>query len=146
MLAFWNNLLKRGADPYADAEALAEMLEQGMHVVRIPFFINQTDLLAATPHFVISPIKGRVRKLAVVVQVDVTTGGAVTVEIGGTAVAGLTVTVEDAPGVGTVYTDDGVTADDTENVAKDGAIEIVTAAAFDTAGAIHGFIEVEPRA
>ena len=56
--------------------------------VYIPFFINQTDLLAATSHFIACPVAGNVTKATTVVKKAVTTGGDVTVEIGGTAVDG----------------------------------------------------------
>jgi hypothetical protein len=73
----------------------------------------------------------------------VTTGGAITVEIGGTAVDGLSVTVEDAAAAGTVYS--GTPSSPTHAttaIARNGAVEIVPAAAFATAGAVNGFVEI----
>jgi len=58
--------ITRGADPYADADTVEKLLNQGRTVIRLPFFINATDLLAGTSQQLISPIKGRVRKLVVV--------------------------------------------------------------------------------
>jgi hypothetical protein len=78
-------------------------------------------------------------------QAAVTTGGALTVEIGGTAVTGLTNTIADAATAGTVVTD--TPADPynvTSLVAANGAIELVGDAAFATAGIVSQFVEVTP--
>lgn len=111
--------------------------------VYLAFFINQTDLLAATSHFVACPVAGFVTKCTTAVKKAVTTGGDITVEIGGTAVAGLTVTVADAAAVGDIDTDLPTTPTEaTAAIAKDGAIEIVIDSAFATAGELGGFVEV----
>ena len=109
----------------------------------LPFFIAETDLLAGTSHFVASPVAGHVTKCTTVVKKAVTTGGAITVEIGGVAVAGLSVVVADSSAVGDIDTDQPTTpTESTAVIAKDGAIEIVGDAAFATAGELHGFVEV----
>jgi hypothetical protein len=78
-----------------------------------------------------------------VVQTAVTTGGAITVEIGGVAVDGLSVTVANSSAVGDIDSDaPSSPTHATTAIAKDGAIEIVPAAAFATAGALNGVIEI----
>ena len=109
----------------------------------VPFFINQTDLLAGTSQFVVSPVAGNVTKVTTAVQVAVTTGGNITAKIGGTAIDGLAVVVADAAAVGDIDSDaPSSPTHATTVIAKDGAIEIVVDAAFATAGALNGFVEV----
>jgi len=108
-------------------------------------FINQTDLLAGTSQFVVSPVAGQVARLTTISCDDVTTGGDITVEIGGTAVTGLTVTVGNAGGVGDIDTDTpAVEASSTGTVAAGGAIEIIPAAAFATQGNLWFCLEINP--
>lgn len=111
----------------------------------IPFFINATDLSAGTSQYVISPVAGQVIGIHTDVQVAIVTGGAITVQLSDVDVVGLTVTVADAAAVGTVQSDLATDlAGATGTVAKDGAIEIVSAAAFNGGGAINGFVRVRP--
>ncbi|MDJ0950916.1 MAG: hypothetical protein QNJ94_18550 [Alphaproteobacteria bacterium] len=106
------------------------------------FFFNQTDLLAGTSQWMPCPYKGTVRRLGGVVQLAVTTGGAIGVELGGTDVDGIDITVADAAAAGTVYTQDATGTNDTLN--EDTAIEVTAAAAFATAGRVNGYVAVEP--
>jgi len=112
--------------------------------LRVPFFINETDTLAGTSAELVAPETGYVTGLYVTVQKDVTTGGAVTVKVGTTDVAGLTVTVADGAVKGTRYSDTQPTSGSaTQDVTKGDRIQVVPAAAFNTAGAISGFVEVK---
>lgn len=110
--------------------------------VVLPFFINETDLLAGTSQWLISPMEGEVVEIGVVVQKAVTTGGAITVELEGVAVSGISVTVADGAAAGTVYTDTSALNEPTRRVQDGKAIEIVPAAAFATAGAVSGWVRI----
>ena len=108
------------------------------------FYANQTDVLAATSHFLANPVRGQVTRAVTAVQVGVTTGGDVTLEIGGTAVDGLTVTVANSASAGDIDRDQGTPGHLTSEINADSAVEVVFAAAFATAGALNGFVEVTP--
>lgn len=113
--------------------------------VRVPFAISETDLLAGTSQYVVSPVAGNIVKAVTVAQKAVTTGGTITVEVGGVAVNGLAVSVADGAAAGEV--DSGTPSSETHAttlVAPLGAIEIVPDASFATAGALAGYIEVMP--
>jgi hypothetical protein len=105
-------------------------------LIRMPFFFNETDLLAGTSQMILSPVAGSLKRLVTCVKKQVTTGGAIGVTLAGTAVAGLSITVADAAAVGTVTADTRLTADQ--------AIAVTAAAAFATAGEVFGFVEILP--
>ena len=111
--------------------------------VVLPFVIPQTELLAGTSIWLVSPVAGRISALRTVVQTAVTTGGAITVEVETTAVDGLSITIGDAAAAGTVQSDTPTAAHASAVVAVGDGIEIVPAAAFATAGAINGVLEIE---
>lgn len=111
-------------------------------VVRLPFAINETDTLAGTSAELISPVAGRISRMSVIVQKAVTTGGDVTALVGVTAVAGLTCTIADAAAKGTVVTDTPTAGDASTVVAVGDRIQVAPAAAFNTAGAVSGFVEI----
>lgn len=110
-------------------------------MVRMPFFFNETDLLAGTSQMILSPVAGSLKRLVTCVKKQVTTGGAIGVTLAGTAVAGLSITVADAAAVGTVQSD-APTAD--TRLDADQAIAVTAAAAFATAGEVFGFVEILP--
>jgi hypothetical protein len=110
--------------------------------VIVPFSINQTDLLAGTSAELVAPVDGFVDELYVIVQAAVTTGGAVTVKVGTTDVNGLSVTVADAATKGTVYSDSATAGHGSRAVSKGDRLQVVPASAFDTAGAINGFVKI----
>ena len=113
--------------------------------VYISRYLNQVDLLAATSHFITSPVAGQIARMTTVSTVDVTTGGTLTVELGGTAVTGLAVVVGNAGGVGDIDTDVPTSvASATGTVAAGGAIEIVGDAAFATTGTLWCLLEITP--
>lgn len=120
-------------------------LVMGQDVI-VPFFINQTDTLAGTSAELISPVDGFVKALYVTVQAAVGTGGGVTVEVNGTAVAGLTVTVADSATKGTVYSDTPTAGSSTREVEVGDRLEIIPADAFATSGAISGFLVINTGA
>lgn len=130
-----------------EAEIIAEF-EDGVHlnkeagIQRVPFQIDQTDLLAGTNISVLSPVAGAISRLAVMAWKAVTTGGDLTMNINNVAVNGLTVTVADAAAVGDVDSDTPTAGHASTIVAVDDEMEILVDAAFATAGALTGFIEV----
>ncbi len=110
--------------------------------VILPFFFNETDLLAGTSQWLVSPIEGEVVELGAVVQAAVTTGGAIGVELATVAISGLSVTVADAATAGTVYTDESALNEPTRRVTEGQAVEITAAAGFATAGAVNGWVRI----
>ncbi len=114
----------------------------GNRRVYLPFAINETDTLAGTSQEIISPVAGEIVSLAVVVQKAITTGGDVTASVDGTAVAGLTCTIADAATKGTVVIDTPTFGDSSLAVAIGSRIQVIPAAAFNTAGAVSGYLEI----
>lgn len=104
----------------------------------LPFFINQTDLLAPVAQDLYAPQDGFIEELHIVVQAAVTTGGDVTVNINGTPVAGLSITVPDGAAKGVVYADTPNAPSATRRFKKGDRISIVPSAPFNTAGALNG--------
>ena len=108
-------------------------------------FIEQVDLLAGTSHFVTAPVSGYISKMTTVVKKAVTTGGDLTIELGGEPVVGLTVTVADSASVGDIDSDvPSVTNGQSARVTKGDAIEIVGDTAFATAGELWVLVEITP--
>jgi hypothetical protein len=110
--------------------------------VFLPFAIDETDTLAGTSAELVSPVAGTIARLSVIVQKAVTTGGDVTAAVGVTAVDGLACTVADAATKGTVVTDIPTAGHASAVVAPGDRIQIVPAAAFATAGAVSGVLEI----
>lgn len=110
-------------------------------LIRMPFFFNETDLLAPTSQMILSPVAGTLKRLVTCVKKQVTTGGDIGVSLAGTAVPGLTVTVANSAAVGTVQ--EG-TPTSVTRLTADQAIAVTAAAAFATAGAVFGFVEIVP--
>lgn len=110
--------------------------------VRLPFLFSETDLLAHTSQELVSPVAGAIVKLDVTVQKAVTTGGAITVDVGATPVAGLSVAVADGAAKGAIGSDTPTAGDVSAEVAADGRIQVVPANTFATAGAVSGFVEI----
>lgn len=114
----------------------------GKRSVLLPFAINETDTLAGTSAELVSPVAGEIIGLSVIVQKAVTTGGDVTVNNVATPVVGLACTIADAATKGTVVSDTPTAGDATTVVAAGGRIQVVPAAAFNTGGAVSGFVEI----
>jgi hypothetical protein len=110
--------------------------------VFLPWSINETDTLAGTSAELVAPGAGRIVRNSVIVQKAVTTGGDVTAAVGVTAVAGLACTIADGATKGTVVTDTPTLGDATTVIAAGDRIQIVPAAAFATAGALSGVLEI----
>jgi hypothetical protein len=115
---------------------------RGPRRIYLPYFINETDTLAGTSAELVSPVAGAISNHQVIVQKAITTGGDVTVNVGATPVVGLTNTIADAAAKGAVVTDQPTIGDATTIVAVGSRIQIVPAAAFATAGAISGLLEI----
>lgn len=113
-------------------------------VVRVPFAINETDTLAPTTAELIAPVAGVISRMSVIVQKAVTTGGDVTLKVDTTDVVGLACTVADAATKGTIATDTPTAGDASTVVAAGQRIQVCPAAAFNTAGAVSGFVEISP--
>jgi len=108
-------------------------------------FIEQTDLLAGTSHFVIAPCSGHVSRLTTVVKKAVTTGGSITLELGGEAVTGISCTIANSDAVNTIKTSvPSVAGAEYARVTKGDAIEIVGDTAFATAGELWAQITITP--
>lgn len=111
--------------------------------VFVPFQINETDTLAGTTQELVSPVAGVIKRIVVIVAKAVTTGGAVKVINGAsTDVVGATVTVADAATKGTIYEGEATPGDASQVIAENGRFQVAPAAAFATAGAVNGFVEI----
>lgn len=110
--------------------------------VFLPWAINETDTLAGASAELVAPGAGRVVRNTVIVQKEVTTGGDVTATVGVTAVAGLTCTIANGATKGTVVTDTPTAGDASTVVAAGDRIQIAPSAAFATAGALAGVLEI----
>lgn len=111
--------------------------------VLVPFDFNETDLLAPTAQALVAPVAGYITGIRGIVQKTVTTGGAITVEANTVAVVGLSITVANSDAAGVTYSDT-VLKIATGLVAAGDDITVTPAAAFATAGAVRGYIEIEP--
>ncbi len=126
--------------------ALYRMQEQQSETRDLNFYINQTDTLAGTAASIVAPCDGYVELLqTVVADAAVGTGGAVTVEIDGVAVTGLSITVANSAAIGVTQQDTPTTAQSSTTQARKGQVITVTpAAAFATSGALRGFVRFQP--
>ncbi len=115
---------------------------RGPRRVTLPFALNETDTLAPTNAELVSPFAGAITSMTTTVQKAVTTGGDVTALVGVTAVAGLACTVADGAVKGSLVTDTPTMGDASTVVAEGSRIQIAPAAAFNTAGAVSGLIEI----
>lgn len=112
--------------------------------VFIPFEIEATELAAGTAENIVCPVAGAIAGIRGIIQEAVTTGGAVTVEVNTVAVTGLTFTVANADAAGTRYADTPTTWHSATTVVAAGdRITITPAAAFATAGALNGVLEID---
>lgn len=119
--------------------------EQSDRIVYEDVVSNETDTLAGTAASFIAPCDGYIETLQTEVTKAVTTGGAVTVEVGGAAVTGLSVAIADAAAVGTVQSDTPTTAQDASTKVRRGqAVTVTPAAAFATAGSYKARVGIQP--
>lgn len=110
--------------------------------VYLPFAISETDTLAGTSAELVSPGAGTITGMQVIVTKAVTTGGAVTAAVGVTAVDGLSCAVADGAAKGTVVSDTPTAGHASRTVAQGDRIQVIPAAAFNTAGAVSGLVEI----
>lgn len=113
---------------------------------RIDWFGDSVSVLAGTVANleIVAPFKGFIKELGVVTRVAVTTGGNVTVKVGTTDVLGLTVAVANGSVKGTKTTDTPTASDTTHTFNKGDRIQIVFDDAFATAGALDGYLDLQP--
>lgn len=110
---------------------------------RVPFFISATDLSAGTSQELVAPSAGFITAGDAIAAVAIVTGGAITVSIGTTAVAGLSMTFADGATKGSKSTNVGATRGSTTRVVAAGdRIQVTPAAAFNGGGAVNGYIEI----
>lgn len=134
-----NEAIKRGVDPYADADYVKRKMENAA-VDRIQFTVPETELLAGTAIHAVASADGYVSGAYTVVSDAVTTGGSLTVEVNTVAVDGLTVTVADAAAAGDVDSGTATADHSTARVRAGDAITITPSAAFAGAGALNGVL------
>ena len=115
---------------------------RGKRIVNVPFFINQVDLLAGTSAELLSPVAGEIVGVTTIVQVAVTTGGPITAAVGVTAVDGLSVVIPDAAAKGSIVRDTPTLGHASTVVTAGSRIQVTPDAAFATAGAVSGFVEI----
>lgn len=122
--------------------SVGELTGIGPRKLRLPFFIDQTDLLAGTAAELVSPVAGAIVGMSVIVQVAVTTGGPITALVGTTAVDGLSCVIADAATKGTVVSDTPTAGHASTAVTAGARIQVAPDAAFATAGAVNGYVEI----
>lgn len=99
---------------------------------------------AAAPEFV-APFAFEIVKIRSTVRVAISTGGTITMDVrGGTAVAGLSITVANSATKGTSQTDTPTVGDASTLVAKGDRVQIVPQDAFTGGGAIDIVLTVRP--
>jgi hypothetical protein len=113
--------------------------------LQLPFTINATDLAAGTAQSSVAQCDGYIDLITTRVDTAIVTGGDITVEVGGTAVTGLTVTVANSAAVGTTQNDAPTTPRSSTTKVKRGQVITVTpAAAFNGGGAMSGYLTFQP--
>lgn len=122
--------------------SVGDLSALGPRKIRLPFFISEADTLAGTSAELVSPVAGAICGLTTIVQKTVTTGGDVTVSVGTTAVDGLACTIADGATKGTVASDTPTAGHATTQVTAGGRIQVTPGAAFNTAGAVSGFVDI----
>lgn len=107
----------------------------------IPFQALEAEIDAGTSVWVAPGFAGSVLSMTTSVGDTITTGGTISVEIGGTAVDGLGVVVADSSAAGDIDTDTATSGHATANFTAAQALEIVFPSAFNASGRINGTIE-----
>jgi len=130
------NLLKRGADPYADAA------ETDQRSGLIPFFFNATDWNAGGTQQHYAPCSGRIREIMAIVETPNSANASVITVGVGTETAG-SLTIPSAAGTGkrfsaTIADVAGVSA----NIVSKGAAITITADGAPSAGVVRGWVRI----
>lgn len=116
----------------------------GGKVVYLTGTILEADVDTPAPLNMVSPVAGFVRKVSVISAADgVTTGGAFTVEINGTAIDGLSVVVANSAVEGEVDSDTPTKDHATTAIAAGDRIEIIPGSAFNGAADFDVVVEIE---
>lgn len=119
----------------------SDRVSGGAGKVFLPFEYGATQINAGTSWELVCPVHGEITRLRSTIQTAFTTGGDVTVEVNTTAVDGLSMAVgTDAAGVRD--TDTPTAGHASTVVAPGDRIEVIGSAAFDSAGAINGVLEI----
>lgn len=121
----------------------ASISDYDARLIRVPFTISATDLSAGTSQYVIAPVAGTITRLVTVVQVAISTGGAVTLKAAGTSVAGVSNTHANSALVGSLVQSAPTAADASAVVAAGAKLEIISAAAFNGGGELTGYVEIQ---
>lgn len=116
----------------------------GGGTVRVPFQIDETDLLAATPISLLCPVAGTIKQVKTMVWKAVGTGGTLTMKVKNTLVDGLSVVVANAAAAGDVDSDTPTAGHASTVVAVGDELELLPESAFATSGALTGYIEIIP--
>jgi hypothetical protein len=98
---------------------------------------------AGTSYELVSPVAGVIRKLSTVSAGDITTGGNVTVEVNGTAVDGLSVTVANSAVAGEVDSGVATYGHASTAVAVGDRIEIIPSSGFNASADISFVLEID---
>lgn len=111
--------------------------------IEVSAFIDATAYAAGTDVNVVSPVSGRIRGMRTLVSVATTGAGDVTAELGGVAVANLTVTVANGAAVGEVDEDLAV-ADSASNLVEQGETIAIQSDGVPSAGAVLVTLLIAP--
>lgn len=111
--------------------------------IYIPFTIPATELSAGTSIELISPVNGQIVRMSTIIQTAIVTGGDITVKVGTTDVANLSITVANSAAKGDVQTDSIANTVASGAVVAGDRIQIVPDAAFNGGGAVSGFIKIQ---
>ena len=112
--------------------------------VQIPFQLTEAEVDAGGSFWVFPGFAGNVVDMGSVVEGTVTTGGTITVEIGGTAVDGLNLVIADGAAAGDVDTATATAGHASIDFTASQALEIVVPSAFNASAPTNGFIGVQP--
>lgn len=116
------------------------ILQRTGDYTRIPFQITEAEMDAGGSFWVFPGFAGNVVDIGSVVENTVTTGGTITVEIGGTAVDGLALVIADASSAGDVDSDTATENHATTAFTAAQALEIVVPAGFNASAPVNGHI------
>jgi len=132
-----------------DAGSIIAEYEGGTQLVRnngkmyLQGHMLEAAVDAGTSLELVSPVAGNIKKVTTVARGTITTGGAITVEVGGTLVNGLSVTIANSASAGDVDSDTPTAGHATTAVAVGDRIEIIPASAFNGSADIFVIVEIE---
>jgi hypothetical protein len=112
--------------------------------MRVPFAILEAELDAATTAYVFPGVAGTIVDAGGALGDSVTTGGAITFTVSGTAVNGLTLTLANSDAAGTVYSDTPTLDHASTAVLATDYISVVPDSAINASGRFVGWVGVQP--